>query len=351
MTECSFPALRFRQGTRDLFSLIVPSRDLGQVLAVSRLHRSNDGLKGYQRSEVLRHVADIRRYVEQASALLPNALVVAFDERTRFAPLSPGADVVHGELIVPIDTDRPAGWVVDGQQRLAALSAAGRDDFPVCVVGFCADNEQEAAEQFLLVNSTKPLPRALLHELLPSIAASLPPALEARRLPAALAEHLQHRDDSPFRNRLQTQTFPTGDIRDTSVLRMLGHSLSDGILFALRSAGPDGTPDFDAMAARVKVFWRAVAAMWPQAWNLPPRASRLTHGAGIVAMGFVMDTLLATPRSPAQVRQGLRALARHTAWTEGSWAFEDGVTIPWNGLQNTHQDAQRLTRHLLRHLP
>ena len=41
-------------------------------------------LQGYQRPEVLSHIKAIRRYLESDGAMLPNAVVVAFDERVTF---------------------------------------------------------------------------------------------------------------------------------------------------------------------------------------------------------------------------------------------------------------------------
>ena len=53
------------------------------------------------------------------------------------------------------DCDKP-GWIVDGQQRSAAIRNAQVSAFPMCVVGFVAETDAEQREQFILVNSTKP---------------------------------------------------------------------------------------------------------------------------------------------------------------------------------------------------
>src|SRR5690606_16508942 len=107
---------------------------------------------GYQRPEIRRHVAAIRTYIESRAPRLPNALVLAFDDRVRFEPhrgrpkgnLRAGEGGRYGTLVVPLDPhvpdyDKPA-WVVDGQQRMTAFQDADRllEPFPVCVVGFMA---------------------------------------------------------------------------------------------------------------------------------------------------------------------------------------------------------------------
>ena len=130
-------------------------------------------IRGYQRPEVLSHIASIRRYLESDEPMIPNALVIAFDKRVTFEPDGPDGkhgDVCPGTLVIPIDPDcadedKP-GWVVDGQQRCAAIREARIKSFPICVTAFITDSDAEQRSQFILVNSTKPLPKGLIHELL-----------------------------------------------------------------------------------------------------------------------------------------------------------------------------------------
>src|SRR5215467_3969834 len=127
------PALEVRQGDgRILYSFAVDGKELPSFAAVSRIHRDGDAeVEGYQRPEVLSHIASIRRYLESETPLIPNALVVAFDKRVQFEPLH-GAQAISyarpGTLIIPAsdelpDEDKP-GWIVDGQQRSAAIREA-----------------------------------------------------------------------------------------------------------------------------------------------------------------------------------------------------------------------------------
>lgn len=65
-------------------------------------------------------------------------------------------------------------------------------------------------------------------------------------------------------------------------------------------------------------------------------------------MGFVMDLLYAIngARTAAHFEQGLALLKPYTAWTQGNWPIAD-YEVPWNHLQNTPQDIDTLTRHLV----
>ncbi len=221
--ELRLPCLRVLQGERALYSFAVDGKRLHDFATVAWVSRGEDAeIAGYQRPEVLKHVKGIQRYLEKPGPLLPNAIVIAFDDRVRFEP-TPGAtaDVAYasaGTLVVPVDEtghahDKP-GWIVDGQQRSAAIRDARIDEFPVCVVSFIAD-EQEQRAQFILVDNSRPLPKGLIHELLPSTQAELPLQLMRRRLPAEIVNRLNTDADSPFRALIATPTRPDGVVKDT----------------------------------------------------------------------------------------------------------------------------------------
>lgn len=358
-TQLLLPALSIRQGQRDIVVFGVDGTQLHRFATVSRVRRPpGQPLEGYQRPESLAHVRGIRRYLESAEALLPNAIVVAFNDTVHFHPAAPAPHpagyATPGELVIPLD-DRPEhehpAWIVDGQQRAAALRDADLDSFPVAVVGFFTDSEAEQRAQFILVNSTKPVPKTLIHELLPDTTGQLPVTYARKQLPATVMVRLNN--EGPFAGLIKSPTAPEGRITDTAVLNMISGSLSDGCLYQYTDRHT-GTGDLDAIVDHLNTFWQAVADTWPQAWELPPRLSRLTHGVGIRALGHVMDTLsetipagdLDTDALAAQLRQ----LDDDVAWCRGQWQLPRGQVRPWNGLQNTSADIALLTDHLLRRI-
>lgn len=354
------PAIRVEQSEgRTLYSFAVDGKRLPSFAAISRIHRSDDGVKGYQRPEVLSHIAQIRAYLESASPMIPNAVVLAFDSRVSFEPAkSTGDDApfsTAGTLVIPVDeswdeNDKP-GFVVDGQQRLAAIREAEIEAFPICVTAFVTDDVQEQTEQFILVNSTKPLPKGLIYELLPSTAAQLPTMLQKRRFPALLLERLNHDEDSPFRGMIQTPTNPSGIVKDNSILRMLEQSLYEGALYRFRD--PDtGEGEVEEMLKVLKRYWGAVAEVFPDAWGKPPKRSRLMHGAGIVSMGLLMDAIVDRHRrsrvpSQEQFRLDLLPVQPTCRWTDGYWDFGPGVQRKWNDLQNTSKEIAMLANYVL----
>lgn len=357
--EIRVAALEVRQGERRIYCFAIDGKHLLDFTAVSRVRRSDDGgLAGYQRPEVLNHIRAIRRYIESPDALLPNAVVLAFDSRVRFEAQRRRGTVEYstmGELIIPVDetiedADKPA-LLVDGQQRVAAIRDADVAEFPVAAVAFIASDAEEQRSQFILVNNTKPLPKGLIHELLPEASGYLPPKYARRQLPAQLMTRLNLDSDSPFRGAIATPTYPDGYIKDNSVLRMIENSLYDGALYQYRDSR-DGSGDVEQMVLHLKIFWSLVQSTWPIEWRLIPRKSRLTHGVGIQALGYVMDALTdgyeADSLAAIGLDRQLSQLSEITAWSSGTWDLGPDDQRRWNGLQNTPNDVKLLTNALIR---
>lgn len=316
--------------------------DVLSFAAIERVARADDGqLKGFQRHQVASHIRDIRDYLMREDALLPNAVIVAFIDGVTVEDLSDGfvgiqIDVPHGQS---------PGFVVDGQQRLSALAGIDKPGFQVFVSALVCKDYNELRQQFVLINNTRPLPKTLIYELLPNVE-GLPERFTQRKFSARLVDMLNFTRGSSLFGEVRQHTNPTGMISDTAMQRLIMNSASDGAIRSLMH--------FDDREERafqlVNEFFHAVANVYGSAWyGMAPRFSRLRHGAGVIAMGFVMDHLYslegATERD--HFEPGLRLLSPHTAWTSGQWHLEPGDTRPWNGIQNTPSDIDLLTRHLV----
>lgn len=355
------PALRINQGNgRFLYMFGVDGRLITQFSAVSRVRRGDkDDMFGYQRPEVRSHIQEIKRYLESSRPMVPNAIVIAFDDTVVFEPATLNGHGVsyaeHGYLQVPCSvgqgSGRKPGWVVDGQQRLAAIRESSLGAFPICVVGFIAPNEEEQREQFMLVNSTKPLSKSLIYELLPETSAQLPSILERRRIPSRISERLNYDLDSPLHLMIQTATNGDGIVKDNSILRMLENSLSDGALYRLRDP-KDGLLSMGESLTLLKAYWTAVSHVFSESWGQSPRRSRLMHGVGIVTMGLLMDAMCDRLRSHSgptyeNFRKDLEQMRPVCNWSSGHWEFGPGVVRKWNELQNTGKDISLLANYLL----
>ena len=359
----SLPAIEIRQGKQKIYMFGIDGKELPRIATISRVHRDNEGgIGGYQRPEVLAHVSEIRRYLESEDPLLPNSLVIAFDRRVKFEPLSGEGGpngragfTRFGKLTIPVDDSVPdeskPGWIVDGQQRSAAIREARIKSFPVSVVCFIAKNLEEQRAQFILVNETKPLPRPLIDELLPGTNGMLPKRLALRVLPNRLIERLNTDEDSPLKGLIKTQTLPQGVIAANSMVQALKNSLSDGSLYQFRDP-ETGYGDIDQLLGLLKPFWAAVEEVFPESWGKPTRQSRLMHGTGVRSLSYLMDEIVMS--RPTQAKPTIRTfvdaleLIRPTCkWDHGSWIFHTGEHRKWNDIQNLGKDRELVTRHLV----
>ena len=324
-------------------SVLTFAATANQVLSfakIERITRNESGeIAGFQRPKVASHIHEIKDYLEKPDAVLPNAIVVAFTDNVDVT------DVKDGTCKISIDTSGGIpGLVVDGQQRLSALSQTGRDDFQIFVSALICRNEDELRRQFVLINNTKPLPKSLIYELLPTVD-GLPDRMQSRSLAAELTAKLNHVSYSSLKGLIYQHTNPTGIIRDTAIQKVMMSSLTDGIMRELIRE-PGGKQKCVKITSE---FYKAVQMVFPQDWwGHTPKTSRLVHGAGIQAMGYVMEGLavLEGARTWAQFAEHLGCLRGRTAWTSGSWDFGDGDVRHWKAINVTGRDIMTLTKYL-----
>ena len=354
-------ALRVRQSEDvPVFVFGIDGKLIQNIASISYAERSKSGvLTGYQRGPAEKHIREILDYLAGADAILPNAVVIAFTSSVKFEPL-PGVTAsewgTFGHLTIPVPangSEARVGWIVDGQQRVTALSRLDRTKpFPVVVVAFQSDSETLQRNQFVLVNKTKPLPRNLLNEILPDVSASLPKSLERQQLAARVLVQLRFDESSPFFNRIKGLGVEGTDVNisQNALIEVIQNSMKKkGVLFSNFDPNQRKT-SYQRMANVLSVFFEGVRRTWPEAWELDPSSSRLVHGVGIVAMGHLMDRLMVTidansSRAASVVHNRLEPLRDHCAWTNGRWP---ALGRAWNDLQNTSQDKTALSDYLLR---
>ncbi len=358
-------ALRVVQDRKHpLFMFVLTAKQLDELAEVRRVGRSASGeLEGYQRAEVRKHVGAITDYLNsgRGMVLFPHALILALTKPVAFSAVDGDETAAGGELgiltiPVPPSGGKPA-FIVDGQQRSLALARAKRRDFPVPVCAFQATDVDTQREQFLRVNSTHPLPRGLIAELLPHVRSTLPRHLAVRRAPALLCEALNRDPESPFYDLIRRPSQiaalrKRAVVSDTALAKMLQESFDtpNGALFAYQNVAT-GHVDLDGARRMLNTYWGAVKATFPDAWGRPPRESRLMHSAGLRAMGKLMDRAMASARlDDAKLDQRLRReLARlkpRCRWTAGEWEELDGLA--WSDVQNVSSHVRMLTEFLQR---
>lgn len=350
-------ALRVEQDRRHpLYLFTLTGDELLQIADVARISRDSAGrLVGYQRPESKRHIRNIAQYLDSGEVLFPSSLILALPSSARFGGLRRKPNDVHGvpgvlEIAVPRKGERKKAWIVDGQQRAMALLRSRRRNFPVAINAFVADEVHVQREQFLRVNSTKPLPRGLITELLPEIETVLPPNLAVRRIPSAICDMLNRDPESPFRGMIR-RTSSDDPVRrqivsDTALTRILQDSLNSpaGCLFAYRNLATNET-DLVSIRSVLLAYWNAVKRTFPEAWGLPPTRSRLMHSVGLRVMGRLMDRVMASidpadPMASARARHELTRIRALCRWTSGVW---DGLGLRWSEIQNVPSHVRMLS--------
>lgn len=334
-----------------------------RIAGISRVGRSDEeALVGYQRDKLRQHVDEIQAYLDEGKVLFPNAIILAFNddlpfERSRGPKNSDGvADAGRVEIRFPREGETKPAWIVDGQQRALALAATTNQDLAVPVAAFVRAGLDIQRDQFLRVNNARPLPRALVTELLPDVETFLPRKLAARKLPSAIADALNRRQESPFYGLIKRPSSSAEErasaiITDTSVVEMIKPRLNEasGCLFVYRNVAT-GETDTDAVVRILFAYWSAVREVFPDAWGLPPTRSRLMHGAGIRAMGNLMDAVVSRLSPRQEDLQGaiaaeLRRIAPVCRWTEGAW---EDLNLAWDRVENTPRHIKLLSNHLAR---
>jgi DGQHR domain-containing protein len=354
-------ALRFHQGDAAVYSFVLPGDQIAQIADLSRIKREGRGntLVGFQRSEIQAHVRQITEYLDKGPGLFPNAVILAITPNVTFqAKRGPNPVSVEGveagRLTIP---SRPEGekvaWIVDGQQRSLALSNSKNGNLLVPVVAFESTSIETHREQFILVNRARPLKQRLIDELLPATDdALLPRDLAANKIPSELCNLLNTRSHSPFYKRIARTSFKPerNDVFiDSAIVRMIRDRINgtSGALLHLKGTAQRGA-DLTEMYRLLSAYWNAVAATFPQEWNLPPDKSRLTSAAGITVMGVMMDRICARvgfnhKSAQAVYETELKRIASQCAWTSGRWGDFD---MPWNALEMTSKSAGRVVQLL-----
>lgn len=343
MNRLRFPALIPNQSvTAKVAFFVSTAAEIARIAKIDRLARTVDGApSGFQRPQIAAHIREIGDYLQRKDAILANPIVLGFVGGASITRSKTGMC----ELTIDIGNGAP-GWIVDGQQRFSALIEINRPDFQIPVTAFICETEEELRRQFILINNTKPLSKGLIYELLPGVT-GLPYRYECRTEAARLVELLNYKNGSSLRGLISGQTNPHGIIKDTILQRLLMYSLSDG---ALRLFREDTKLLHSKGVEFISEYFHAVKHVFHDAWGgHTPKTSRLVHGVGITAMGFVMEhihsAIGATKRE--HFIGPLTALRPMTAWTEGDWVLGT-ERRRWNGLQNVSPDWKILSFYLVR---
>jgi DGQHR domain-containing protein len=352
-------AVKTQQGDGiDVYAFFLYGSDLTRIADISRIHRDEAELKGFQRKEIKNHVKSIVEFLDSGPVLFPNAITLALAPEVTFEtsrgtkPKGLVEVATSGTLTIPSQSEgNRAAWIVDGQQRSLALAKAKNSHIPVPVVGFVSREVEIHREQFILVNKVKALDIRLINELLPEVGSLLPKDLAANKLPSELCNLLNRQPKSPFYRlikRTSDTESSTSVIIDTAIINAIKVNLKRPMGALTPYLQENGASDPDAMYNVLLAYWSSVREVFADAWGKSPETSRLMHSAGIKAMGALMDPIMlradSSPTPEIEIRESLQRLAPHCCWMEGTW---EGLGWRWNEVQATPQHISKLSEHLI----
>ncbi len=201
----SFTCVSFDQGNHQMVFFLAKASVLWESVDINR--RSEDKDEGYQRTLSPSRVRDIAKYIDGKKPI-PISILLSFDN----------AQLSANKKKVTIPKSK-AGWVIDGQHRLAGAHEA-KSDLVLPVIAFLNLDVEGQIEQFVTIN-TKALgvPKSLYLDLLPHLKDKKPSEIAAEKA-RDIAEMLKKDETSPFYGRIVVTSSPkTGEISLTQFVR------------------------------------------------------------------------------------------------------------------------------------
>lgn len=336
-----------------------------ELLAVADVSRSVDGpleeLVNYKETDVRKAVDDLADSLRADRLPFPVPITVALSSRIRFRQSrGPGIDDgtgVAGTIEIPLNDEptKKAGWIIDGQLAVLALSHAKRSKMPLAISGFVCDDVATLRKQFARINSIPRLATTMADALLPRALGSFPPRLTAKEVPSAVCEWLNESPMSPFHCLIKDARTPQPNqkavVPAAAVTTMIAESLStpSGCLFPYRNVAT-GETEVEGICQVLQCFWTAVKNAFPEAWGKPPGKSRLMHNTGIRSMGRLMECIMPSMRLDApnvqeEVTVEILKVAPVCRWTSGTW---DELGLKWNEIQDVPRHIHMLSNLLIR---
>lgn len=258
----TFPCLPLKQGKLTMFIFAIEAKTLWTLVKINR--RQEDKEKGYQRAISPSRVDKIAAYFNEGNAV-PGAILVSFDKAT----------VAEDGKSITIQNDEDAGWVIDGQHRLAGAHRSTKNlDLPV--IAMLQLNLEEQIDFFVTINrEQKGVPSSLYYDLLQHLPRRLTESEVIQERANDLVALLRRDAESPFYRRIVVTTSPKdGQLSSTNVIRKLSpHIRRDGRLVAFSD---------DERAGILNNLYLALEQVFPKEYVRPDTVFFRTVGFGAI---------------------------------------------------------------------
>lgn len=214
--QLKFACIPIKQGGATLYALSVPAKTLWSVVGINTREADKD--KGYQRVLSSSRVRSIAKYIDGKNPI-PTSILVSFGDAAK-------VDKDGTTMLITANPD--AGWVIDGQHRLAGAHMADKE-IELPVIAFIGLDIEEQIKQFITINKeAKGVPTSLYYDLLSHLPVKSA-ADRAKERAADIAAELRKDDESPFFGRVVITTAPKkGELSLNNFVRKVYPLLLDG---------------------------------------------------------------------------------------------------------------------------
>lgn len=324
-------AIQLNQNGNQLYVGVAKAGELAGRVTVDM--RSGLNQNGYQRECSLSRARSFGRFISRAKGVSPNTILLNVRNQ--------GA-IQFKDGLLTIDEKEPV-WLVDGQHRVKGLqivmeedSVANLGDFEIPVMlmnqGKGGEDNYMEAKQFWIVNKTQKGVRADLAERIlqravfeegkrsliqqseQGILGSLLRGFEWKEKAIAIADILQKRPDSPWRNMIRMPNEPKAGTVSSQ------KAFTDSIEPILKD-GFFASKDKDAVAQVLINFWNAAKNTWPEVFDTPEDYA-LLKTTGVNAMHISLPTI----SSYCVDKEGKRVLTKQNLVTVIAKLAASGIT-------------------------
>ncbi len=297
-----------------LYIFVVDGKEIVKQVGVRRMewHKGKFKTEGFQRTLDMNRVSEIGVYLSQ-NPILPNALVIAFEEGTlQFDPLPGqqedsaakfGSLTIKGKLIKrdgdlePVPERERIGYVIDGQHRLKGIesSTLPQGSFPIIVSAFYKVDARFQLSQFYALNQTVPISRALLALLRRELGYQLPPREAYKKAISDVCGILQSKPNSPFEaEKYVGSPIYKGPLNITVVEGMVERAIKNTSLKWKWSPDANLIPEshLKDIAQSLYVYWGGISEVFSEYWGKKPKDQRLFCAMGLYTMIQFFDKVM-----------------------------------------------------------
>jgi DGQHR domain-containing protein len=242
---------------------------------VNRRERDKD--IGYQRTLSRSRLNVITKYIDDGNPI-PNSLLISLDE---------GAHLSKDKKFITIPNKADAGWVIDGQHRLAGAKES-HTNIELLVMAFVGAGLEEQIKEFITINrEAKGVPTSLYYDLLKHLPPGKTEADVAKERAADIGNTLNKDEKSLFFRRIVIDSPKRGEMSLTNFVRKVAPLVAD-------KKGKFHTYMLSEQRGVIENYYRALEHIYPECFqnNKLVFFRTLGFGAMINALPTVFDLAL-----------------------------------------------------------